>query len=75
MIIILIMVFLSVGRIGEVNRAMGIAGIFYLLFAYIAIILIIRNEKIKNKIKYTFHCFKNDFFYKNDIDEGYKLLQ
>ena len=70
-----IIAFLSVGRIGEVNRAMGIVGIFYLLFAYIAIYLVFKNEKVSEKFEAILEDFEIEFFgdkeknnKKNDID-------
>ena len=69
MITIPIMAFLSVGRIGEVNKAMWIVGIIYLLFAYLAIFLVFNNNKIRTKIKNSFGEFKKDFFFPNDNSE------
>ncbi len=64
MITIPVMAILSTGRIGEVNKAMGSVGVFYLLFAYIAIILqAFYNEKISTKYKKVFGGLKKDFFY------------
>ena len=73
---------LSLGRIGEVNKAMGITGIFYLLFSYTSILLQIDNNdnnEIYKIYQKSFYEFSNDFRFKekikkDDKDPMYKPL-
>ena len=59
---------LSLGRIGEVNKAMGITGIFYLLFSYISILLQIQNNNEIYKIyEDSYKEFNKDFQFKKKI--------
>ena len=74
-----ILALLTLGRIGEVNKAMGIAGLFYLMFAYTSIFLQLSdNKKIKQLYKISFIEFSRDLqFYKNpdeNNDQNYELL-
>ena len=67
--IIPLLVLLSLGRVGEVNKAMGIVGIFYLLFAYVSILLqIIDNKEIQKLYKTSFKEFSNDFQFKQTVN-------
>ena len=73
------MALLALGRIGEVNKAMGIVGLFYLMFAYTSIFLQLSdNKKMKQLYKISFIEFSRDLqFYKNpdeNNDQNYELL-
>ena len=59
---------LSLGRIGEVNKAMGKVGILYLLLAYVSIVLqVIGNTFIKKLYSDSMNEIKKDFYF-NDTD-------
>ena len=62
---------LSLVRIGEVNDAMKIVGIFYLLFAYLSIILqLYENELIKRLYNKSIHEIKKDFYFNEDNNDN-----
>ena len=65
-----IIALLALGRIGEVNKAMGIIGIFYLLFSYISLIIQFSDNKSIHKIyKNSFNELSKDFQFKEDAHE------
>ena len=65
-----IIALLSLGRIGAVNKAMGIVGIFYLLFSYASLIIQFSDNKSIHKIyKNSFNEFSNDFQFKENMHE------
>ena len=60
----------ALGRIGEVNKAMGIAGIFYLLFSYTSLVIQFSDNTSIHKIyKNSFSEFSNDFQFKENPKE------
>lgn len=62
--IIPLIAILSVGRIGEVNKAMGKVGIIYLLLAYVSIIFqFYGNNFIKKLYAISIKEMKNDFYF------------
>ena len=62
---------LSLGRIGEVNKAMKNVGIFYLLLAYISISLqLYENELVKRLINKSIHEIKKDFYFNEDNNDN-----
>jgi len=66
-----ILALLALGRIGEVNKAMGIVGIFYLLFAYSSIFLqLTDNKKIRQLYKISLSEFSRDFKINKNSDEN-----
>lgn len=70
----------SLGRIGEVNKAMGITGLFYLLFAYTSLILQISgNEKIIEQYKMSLVELSNDFKFQQNSggvdDSSYQFFK
>ena len=66
-----ILALLTLGRIGEVNKAMGIVGLFYLMFAYISIFLQLSdNKKIKQLYKISLGEFTSDFQFDKNPDEN-----
>ena len=57
-----VVAYLSLSRIGEVNKAMGEFGTFYLLFSYISIILqIIEYQKLNRGFQNFFSEFRNEY--------------
>ena len=65
-----LLILLSLGRIGVVNKAMGYVGLFYLLFAYISIFLqIIHNNEIIKIYKTSFSEISNDFKFKGNNNQ------
>ena len=65
-----IIALLALGRIGEVNKAMGIVGIFYLLFSYTSLVIQFSDNKSIHKIyKNSFNEFSNDFQFKENAHE------
>ena len=69
--IIPILALFALGRIGEVNKAMGIVGIFYLLFAYTSIFLQLSENKIINELyKKSLSEFSNDFKFDKNYNEN-----
>lgn len=66
-----ILALLALARIGEVNKAMGIVGIFYLLFAYASIFLqLTDNKKIRQLYKISLSELSRDFKFNKDFDEN-----
>ena len=67
-----LLILLSLGRIGVVNKAMGYVGLFYLLFAYISIFLqIVNNNEIIKIYKTSFNEISNDFKFKRNNNQEY----
>ena len=57
-----VVAYLSLSRIGEVNKAMGEFGIFYLLFSYTSIILQIADyEKLNGGFQNFFNELRNEY--------------
>jgi len=61
---------LAVGRIGDVNEAMGIVGIFYLLFSYISLIIQFSDSKLIHNFQNSFNEFSHDFRFKERVHEN-----
>ena len=67
---------LALGRIGEVNKAMGIVGLFYLLFSYTSIYLQFSGNKTINKIyKNSLSEFSSDFKFKENLSTNYSQVK
>jgi len=72
MIIYPTLAFLSMYRIGEVNKAMGKIGNVYLLCSYFSLILqFFSDGNIEQKCKNFFNEFKNDIFVENETPSNY----
>ena len=69
--IIPVIAILSMGRFGEVDKAMKNVGIFYLLLAYISISLqLYENELVKRLINKSIHEIKKDFYFNEDNNDN-----